>query len=136
MALAQELFWNYSFFRTLMSALLGRMGLRSSNPESPGPHASPKTQIAVTCEVRAGNQTQSIVLCFDFLTGTGSLPGCVQQGAAAHSSLIYVSIETSRGARWFLISTSCFVSFTNLTRNRTCFCPAGHHSSVGHEHVA
>ncbi|XP_022604701.1 uncharacterized protein LOC111224480 [Seriola dumerili] len=50
MAMATELFWNYSFFRTLMSALLTRMGLRSPNPDSPGPHASPKTQIAVTCE--------------------------------------------------------------------------------------
>ncbi|XP_071358229.1 apoptosis facilitator Bcl-2-like protein 14 [Trachinotus anak] len=49
-SIARELFWNYSFFRTLMSALLMRMGLRSSNPDSPGPHASPKTQIAVTCE--------------------------------------------------------------------------------------
>ncbi|XP_042372891.1 apoptosis facilitator Bcl-2-like protein 14 [Plectropomus leopardus] len=31
--------------------LLTRMGLRSQNPDSPGPKASPKTQIAVTCEV-------------------------------------------------------------------------------------
>lgn len=49
MDLAREI-WNYTFFKTLISALLGRMGLRSPYPDSPGPHASPKTQIAVTCE--------------------------------------------------------------------------------------
>ncbi|XP_029350621.1 apoptosis facilitator Bcl-2-like protein 14 [Echeneis naucrates] len=50
MSIARELFWNYSFFSRLISGLLTRMGLRSPNPDSPGPHASPKTQIAVMCE--------------------------------------------------------------------------------------
>ncbi|KAK2859140.1 hypothetical protein Q5P01_003760 [Channa striata] len=49
-AMLKELFWNYSFFKRLMTSFLTRMGLRSLDPESPGPHASPKTQIAVTCE--------------------------------------------------------------------------------------
>ncbi|XP_028306204.1 apoptosis facilitator Bcl-2-like protein 14 isoform X1 [Gouania willdenowi] len=49
--IASELFWNYSFFKTLMDALLRRMGLRSADPDAPGPQASPKTQIAVSCEV-------------------------------------------------------------------------------------
>ncbi|XP_058481259.1 apoptosis facilitator Bcl-2-like protein 14 [Solea solea] len=49
-SLARELFWNYSFFKTLITELLMRMGLSSSDPESPGPRASPTTQIAVTCE--------------------------------------------------------------------------------------
>ncbi|KAF1372174.1 hypothetical protein PFLUV_G00262440 [Perca fluviatilis] len=48
---ATELFWNYSFFKLLMTTLLTRMGLRCPNPDSPGPKASPKTQIAVTCEI-------------------------------------------------------------------------------------
>ncbi|XP_033989521.1 apoptosis facilitator Bcl-2-like protein 14 [Trematomus bernacchii] len=46
-----ELFSDYNFFRRLMQTLLMRMGLRSPDPDSPGPKASPKTQIAVTCEV-------------------------------------------------------------------------------------
>ncbi|XP_059182376.1 apoptosis facilitator Bcl-2-like protein 14 [Centropristis striata] len=50
-ALAKELFWDYSFFKRLMSTLLTRMGLRTPDPESPGPKACPETQIAVTCEV-------------------------------------------------------------------------------------
>ncbi|XP_068442951.1 apoptosis facilitator Bcl-2-like protein 14 [Clinocottus analis] len=50
-AIASELFWNYGFFRVLMTTLLTRMGLQSRRPESPGPKASPKTQIAVACEV-------------------------------------------------------------------------------------
>ncbi|XP_053170143.1 apoptosis facilitator Bcl-2-like protein 14 [Scomber japonicus] len=45
-----ELFWNYSFFETLIKTLLRRMGL-ISDPNSPGPQTSPKTQIAITCEV-------------------------------------------------------------------------------------
>ncbi|TDG96556.1 hypothetical protein EPR50_G00229820 [Perca flavescens] len=49
--IATELFWNYSFFKMLMTTLLTRMGLQSPNPDSPGPKASPKTQISVTCEV-------------------------------------------------------------------------------------
>ncbi|XP_047431518.1 apoptosis facilitator Bcl-2-like protein 14 [Mugil cephalus] len=49
--IAAELFWNYSFFSKLISGLLMKMGLKSLNPESPGPKASPKTQIAVMCEV-------------------------------------------------------------------------------------
>ncbi|TNN36643.1 Apoptosis facilitator Bcl-2-like protein 14 [Liparis tanakae] len=50
-SIASELFWDYSFFRQLMTALLTRLGLRSRHPDSPGPKASPKTQIAVACEV-------------------------------------------------------------------------------------
>ncbi|KAG7498020.1 hypothetical protein JOB18_047770 [Solea senegalensis] len=49
-SLAGELFWNYSFFKTVITELLMRMGLSPSDPESPGPRASPRTQIAVTCE--------------------------------------------------------------------------------------
>ncbi|CAK6949959.1 apoptosis facilitator Bcl-2-like protein 14 [Scomber scombrus] len=45
-----ELFWNYNFFETLIKTLLRRMGL-ISDPNSPGPQTSPKTQIAITCEV-------------------------------------------------------------------------------------
>ncbi|KAF3705268.1 Apoptosis facilitator Bcl-2-like protein 14 [Channa argus] len=48
--LARELFWNYGFFKEVMTAVLTRMGIRSRDPESPGPHASPQTQMAVTCE--------------------------------------------------------------------------------------
>ncbi|XP_039995771.1 apoptosis facilitator Bcl-2-like protein 14 [Xiphias gladius] len=48
--IAKELFHNYSFFKTVITTLLMRMGLRTSNPDSPGPCASPKAQIAVTCE--------------------------------------------------------------------------------------
>ncbi|KAF3859365.1 hypothetical protein F7725_021764 [Dissostichus mawsoni] len=48
-----ELFSDYNFFRRLMQTLLMRMGLRSPDPDSPGPKASPKTQIAVTCEEEA-----------------------------------------------------------------------------------
>ncbi|XP_044042828.1 apoptosis facilitator Bcl-2-like protein 14 [Siniperca chuatsi] len=48
---AREIFWNYRFFEKLIKTLLMRMGLMTSDPESLGPHASPKTQIAVTCEV-------------------------------------------------------------------------------------
>lgn len=48
---AAELFWNYGFFRALMNGVLTRMGLRSADPDAPGPQASPKTQIAVTCEI-------------------------------------------------------------------------------------
>ncbi|XP_034719766.1 apoptosis facilitator Bcl-2-like protein 14 [Etheostoma cragini] len=50
-AISLDLFWDYSFFKLLMTTLLTRMGLRTPNPDSPGPKASPKTQIAVTCEV-------------------------------------------------------------------------------------
>lgn len=46
-----ELFWDYSFFRALINTFLTRVGLRTSNPNSPGPQASPKTQMAVMCEV-------------------------------------------------------------------------------------
>ncbi|XP_033931129.1 apoptosis facilitator Bcl-2-like protein 14 [Pseudochaenichthys georgianus] len=45
-----EPFSDYNFFRMLMQTLLMRMGLRSPDPDSPGPKASPKTQIAVICE--------------------------------------------------------------------------------------
>ncbi|XP_029317368.1 uncharacterized protein LOC115028100 [Cottoperca gobio] len=46
-----QLFGNYDFFKLLISTLLMRMGLKSPNPDSPGPKASPKTQIAVMCEI-------------------------------------------------------------------------------------
>ncbi|XP_068572853.1 apoptosis facilitator Bcl-2-like protein 14 [Cebidichthys violaceus] len=49
--IASELFRDYGFFKLLMSTLLTRMGLKSPHPDSPGPKASPKTQIAVACEV-------------------------------------------------------------------------------------
>lgn len=49
--IAAELFWNYSFFEKLVKAFLIRMGLISPEPDTLGPQASPKTQIAVTCEV-------------------------------------------------------------------------------------
>ncbi|KAM9335078.1 uncharacterized protein ABDE67_021609 [Symphorus nematophorus] len=48
-AIAKELFWDYGFFEKLIKALLTRMGLMPT--DSLGPQASPKTQIAVTCEV-------------------------------------------------------------------------------------
>lgn len=51
--LAAELFRNYSFFEKVMKTLLRRMGLVNSDPDRPGPQASPKAQIAVTCEVRS-----------------------------------------------------------------------------------
>ncbi|XP_019753133.1 apoptosis facilitator Bcl-2-like protein 14 isoform X2 [Hippocampus comes] len=46
-----QLFWNYGFFEKLMKTLLKRMGLFNADPEAPGPQTSPKTQMAVTCEV-------------------------------------------------------------------------------------
>nr|XP_040031425.1 apoptosis facilitator Bcl-2-like protein 14 [Gasterosteus aculeatus aculeatus] len=49
--LTTKLSWDYGFFEMLMSTFLTRMGLKSPNPDSPGPKASPKTQIAVACEV-------------------------------------------------------------------------------------
>lgn len=48
---ASEIFWNYSFYKMVIRTLLERMGLLNPHPESLGPQASPKTQIAVTCEV-------------------------------------------------------------------------------------
>ncbi|XP_034434663.1 apoptosis facilitator Bcl-2-like protein 14 [Hippoglossus hippoglossus] len=50
LSLAKELFWNYDFFKAIMTTLLTRMGFRTSDPDSPGPRASPKSQIAVACE--------------------------------------------------------------------------------------
>lgn len=52
--IAAELFRNYSFFEKVMRSLLRNMGLMSSDPDHLGPQASPKTQIAVTLEVRRG----------------------------------------------------------------------------------
>lgn len=52
MSLFKEIIWNYSFYKKVMNGLLSAMGLSSADPDSPGPHASPKTQIAVTCEVK------------------------------------------------------------------------------------
>ncbi|XP_073336765.1 uncharacterized protein [Pagrus major] len=48
--IAAELFWNYSFFEKLVRTLLIRMGLINTEPNTLGPQASPKTQIAVTLE--------------------------------------------------------------------------------------
>ncbi|XP_051911669.1 apoptosis facilitator Bcl-2-like protein 14 isoform X2 [Hippocampus zosterae] len=45
------LFWNYGFFERLMKTLLKRMGLFNADPDAPGPQTSPKTQMAVACEV-------------------------------------------------------------------------------------
>lgn len=52
--IAAELFGSYFFYEKVMKTLLRRMGLMSSEPEDQdlGPKASPKVQIAVTCEVR------------------------------------------------------------------------------------
>lgn len=47
-----ELFGNYSFFKRLLRTFLIRVGLMNPEPDALGPQASPKTQIAVTCEVR------------------------------------------------------------------------------------
>lgn len=49
--IAAELFWNYDFFSELINTFLIRVGLRSPSPNSPGPQASQKTQMAVMCEV-------------------------------------------------------------------------------------
>ncbi|XP_061618885.1 apoptosis facilitator Bcl-2-like protein 14 isoform X2 [Phyllopteryx taeniolatus] len=46
-----QLFWNYGFFERLMQTLLMRMGLFNADPDAPVPQTSPKTQIAVACEV-------------------------------------------------------------------------------------
>lgn len=51
--IAAELFWNYDFFKKLINTFLMRVGLRTPSPNSPGPQASQKTQMAVMCEVRA-----------------------------------------------------------------------------------
>eukprot|EP00064_Thunnus_orientalis_P015622 superscaffoldBa00002932_g15677 len=50
-SIAAELFRDYRFFDTLITTLLRRMGLWTPDPDAPGPQMSPKTQIAVTCEV-------------------------------------------------------------------------------------
>lgn len=47
-----ELFGNYSFFSRLLRTFLIRVGLVNPEPDALGPQASPKTQIAVACEVR------------------------------------------------------------------------------------
>lgn len=49
--ISMEIFQDYGFFRMLMNTFLSRIGLRSPDPDAPGPQASPKTQIAVACEV-------------------------------------------------------------------------------------
>ncbi|KAM9705677.1 uncharacterized protein ACNS7B_001806 [Menidia menidia] len=46
-----RLFQNYDFFRTLMDAFFSTIGFRNPNPDALGPQASPKTQLAITCEV-------------------------------------------------------------------------------------
>ncbi|XP_041636258.1 apoptosis facilitator Bcl-2-like protein 14 [Cheilinus undulatus] len=45
------IFWNYTFFDRLITTLLTRMGFLPSSSDPPGAQTSPKTQIAVTCEV-------------------------------------------------------------------------------------
>lgn len=50
--MSAELFGNYSFFKRLLRTFLIRVGLVNPEPDALGPQASPKTQIAVTCEVR------------------------------------------------------------------------------------
>lgn len=50
-SIAAELFRDYRFFDTLITTLLRRMGLWTPDPDAPGPQTSPKTQIAVACEV-------------------------------------------------------------------------------------
>ncbi|XP_072233803.1 uncharacterized protein [Leuresthes tenuis] len=49
--ISPELFFNYSFYRRLMNTFLTRIGYRSANADDLVPQASPKTQIAVTCEI-------------------------------------------------------------------------------------
>ncbi|XP_037098721.1 apoptosis facilitator Bcl-2-like protein 14 [Syngnathus acus] len=46
-----QLLWSNGFFDKLMTTLLKKMGLFNADPEAPGPQTSPKTQMAVTCEV-------------------------------------------------------------------------------------
>ncbi|XP_034019058.1 apoptosis facilitator Bcl-2-like protein 14 [Thalassophryne amazonica] len=50
-SLTAELRGNYSFFERLVSAFLEKMGIATSDPNSLGPQASPKTKLAITCEV-------------------------------------------------------------------------------------
>lgn len=52
--IAAEVFRNYSFFEKVMKTLLRRMGLMNNEADHLGAQASPKTQIAVTCEVSSG----------------------------------------------------------------------------------
>ncbi|TKS90530.1 Apoptosis facilitator [Collichthys lucidus] len=49
--ISAALFGKYDFFEKLITTLLKRMGLVTATPSALGPQASPKTQIAVTCEV-------------------------------------------------------------------------------------
>ncbi|KAG8005513.1 Apoptosis facilitator Bcl-2-like protein 14 [Nibea albiflora] len=49
--ISAALFGEYSFFKRLITTLLVRMGLMTTAPDALGPQASPKTQIAMTCEV-------------------------------------------------------------------------------------
>ncbi|XP_061570932.1 uncharacterized protein LOC133424386 [Cololabis saira] len=46
-----DIFSNYTFFSRVITTLLRRIGFRSSSPNDLGPQASPKAQIAATCEV-------------------------------------------------------------------------------------
>ncbi|XP_013873702.1 apoptosis facilitator Bcl-2-like protein 14 [Austrofundulus limnaeus] len=46
-----EQFLNYGFFRSVLQTFLERIGFRSHDPNALGPQASPKTQIAMACEV-------------------------------------------------------------------------------------
>ncbi|KAF7649026.1 hypothetical protein LDENG_00148290 [Lucifuga dentata] len=49
--LTSELFGNYSFFERLMTTFFRRMGFSTFNPDALGPQGSPKTHIALMCEV-------------------------------------------------------------------------------------
>ncbi|KAM9845609.1 uncharacterized protein ACBR49_010642 [Aulostomus maculatus] len=48
---ATERLWSYAWYEAFIKTLLRKMGLWNADPEAPGPKTSPKTQIAVTCEV-------------------------------------------------------------------------------------
>nr|XP_020512029.1 apoptosis facilitator Bcl-2-like protein 14 [Labrus bergylta] len=66
-----RIFWNYDFFKRLISAFLNSMGLLPSNRETPGPQTSPKKQIAATCEVTS-RLTAADTLPMNRLLGLGA----------------------------------------------------------------
>ncbi|XP_017266977.1 apoptosis facilitator Bcl-2-like protein 14 [Kryptolebias marmoratus] len=49
--LGWELLLNYNTFRMVIQTFLEKIGFRSRDPNALGPQASPKTQIAVACEI-------------------------------------------------------------------------------------
>ncbi|XP_060926724.1 apoptosis facilitator Bcl-2-like protein 14 [Limanda limanda] len=50
LSLDRDIFWSYDFFKAIMTTLFDRMGFRSSAPDSPGPQASPKANMALALE--------------------------------------------------------------------------------------